>query len=485
MPIDFRLNQPGASFEEGFGIANRMLTLAADKQAGKSLAAGDRAGASKAYAERGFVPQAEQVTTRGLANDQVQASTEASQAATAKTNQDIGQQGDKEKLDFTMRAANTLHDTLKRDGPQAVVPAFDMIAPLIKTRGVPDDQIAQIRAGLEKDPLGFIEGLKKTVTDKLSVLSLGAIAVDPVTGEEKASNPMVYNPNVNVGQDSRIVNTQTGATVAEGKAKPTEAWDLLTPEQAKARGFRDGVQVKAQRDPNGGPGYVDFQTVDKPSDAATTAAAKAGQPPKLSTTDSKALETIRENNRKARAEATNAEEFIRINRKYSQQGGETGGMMSMPYAKEMVGAFDTDVGRMNTISERMIPKMREAGSGTTSDRDASRFERATVSTSQKLEVNELTNSAVQAYANRVSDYGDFMEAYALRNGSLLGAQGKWDRYIADPRNDVLNDQGRAVKPDYTWRQYMKWNEEQAPAAAAPSEKVINYSWTPEKGLQRE
>lgn len=470
MPINFGLNQPGAAFDQGFGIANRMMKLAADKHAGESLAKGDRKGAANSMAQAGYVEDADQITQRGLNQEQVAASTAASQASTASTTQKTGQAEDAEKLQFTMRAANTLKETVTRDGPQAAPAAFDMIAPLIRSRGVPDEQIAQIRAGLEKDPIALIDGLLKSTNDKLQILSLGAQAVDK-SGNVVAENSMQFNPNVNVPTGGKLVNTQSGDVVAEGNApvrNVQETWRMLSPSEAKAEGFASGVMVKRSNLGN-------TEKVDAPPAAARETAAGTA---KISPAVEAQLAKIRDTNTKARDLASAADEFMRLNRKYKK----TGGFMAMPFAKEMAGAFDTDMGRMNQIAETEIPKMRVAGSGTTSDRDATRFERAFLSTANKYDVNDAAAQSFKAYSQRFSDYNEYLEEYALRKGTLVGAQGPWDRYISDPKNDVLNDQGRAVLPDHTWREFMNWNDE---GGAGGKTVAKSYTWTPEGGLKAE
>lgn len=479
MAIDFSLNQPAQGFAQGFEITNRLMKLAADKQAGAALAKGDRKAASAALSTQGFNEDADAMTQRGLNQQQTQAATAASEASTRSTNQATDAALSKENLDFTLRTATTLKQVLDKDGPAAIPAAFDMMAPLLQSKGVDPEHLAHLRDAVTKDPVQTLEAIIKATNDKLAILPLGAKAVDPTSGKTMAENPMTYNPNVNVAPGGIVKNLTTGETLAENPKPPEEDARILTAEEAKALGFRPGVIV--QKNKNG------YNTVDEPPTSGTGSGPLGpdGNPlPKLSPQTESQLGDIRTNNNKARQFANAGKEFIQLNRRWKG----TGGVMAVPFAKETVGAFDKDVARMNTIAEGIIPKMREAGSGTTSDRDAARFEKATLSVGSKLETNEATFAAMEAYADRMSDYNDFADAYALRYGTLVGAQGMWDRYIADPKNDVLtggdgNEPLRPVRPDQTWREYLKWDSQPRNSDTGAPQQVKSYVWTPEGGLQ--
>lgn len=477
MTINFGLHQPGASFAQGFEITNRMMQLAADKAAGTALAKGDRAGASRAYAEQGFVPQAEQVTQQGLNQDQVAAATEASRASTAKTTQEMGQNEDKEGLLFTQRAAQALNDVLTRDGPEAVAPAFDMMVPLLRTRGVNDEQLQSIRQGLTTDPAKVLPAIMAGIEEKLGVAPAGSVVYNKGTGEEIFRAPGVYNPLVEVGPNNNLVDTaQPGAPViARGPTPPNqqpETWKTLTPQEAEDAGYRPGVVVRRN---SAGKEEV----VDEPPASAST---NPNGAPKISP----GVEAALGDERKVLDEMTKVnnsiKEFMVLNEKYKG----TGGWLAAPLVKEAAGAFNADIGRMNSITDYVVPNMRQGLPGAASERDTTRFENATLSANKKYDTNLMTATAFNAAFTRMKERVEFFEQYALKYNTLVGAQGMWNRYIEDPENDILQNQGARGEiivprvPKYTWREYLKWEDVKL-GGDAPKQ-TTNYRWDPERGL---
>lgn len=144
------------------------------------------------------------------------------------------------------------------------------------------------------------------------------------------------------------------------------------------------------------------------------------------------------------AMARDAQRFAELNK-----GNSTGGMNAMPGAGAVRGAFDDQFGEMRAIANRLVPKMREPGSGATSDFDAKMFASATIGTDKPAQTNKAIADAMIARAQQSADKLDFDRAYADLNGHLRGADRAWKQYAdANPIFDpTAQQQGRlALNP---------------------------------------
>lgn len=457
MAIDFRLLQPAQAFNTGFEVTDRLLKAAAEKHAGKKLAAGDRAGASAAMAGAGYIEDADKITQSGLN----QASTAAN---TRRVDQQYDQDADKTDWAFVQRTTNVLQDVRKRDGDGAIGPAFDQIVPMLRTRGITDEQVNNMRT-VFNDPArapAALDALSRAAADKLVVVPEAGMLADQTTGEVKLENVRDPPAVTNLGRDDTLVETSTGEVRATGRSTPEEITRILTSQEAKDKGFRPGVVVQhSSKD-----GY---KVLDEPP-AAKTGTGENGV--KISPQTETQLQKYREGLNEVEKVAGQMGEFINLNRKWTG----TGGLMAAPMVKDAVGAFDSDVARMNSITDYVVPNMRQGMPGAVTERDARRFENAAVSVSKPLKANEMTFKAFQALYQRMQDRIDFFEQYALRNGTLIGAQGMWNRFINDPKNDVFIDAGPGVliaaKP-VSWRDAMGWDA--AEGASSPSTPAASQS----------
>lgn len=144
------------------------------------------------------------------------------------------------------------------------------------------------------------------------------------------------------------------------------------------------------------------------------------------------------------AMARDAQRFKALNEKTT-----TGGLNAWPGAGAVRGAFDDNFAEMRSISNRIVPKMREPGSGATSDFDAKMFQSATIGPDKPLATNRAIADAMIARAQQSADKLDFDRAYADLNGHLRGADRAWKQYVdANPIFDpVAQQQGRlALNP---------------------------------------
>ncbi len=180
---------------------------------------------------------------------------------------------------------------------------------------------------------------------------------------------------------------------------------------------------------------------------------------------------------KDRTEAQNilasTEEFLALNKKVGS-GGVTGsgGLSSVPIVNSARNMVDSDWARMNAITDRLTPLMRQGLPGAASDRDMQTFRGATVGTGKLGEANVGIARGLQVAAKNVIDKGLFDEAYFRRNRHLQGSDNAWNRYleenpIFDPRSDPANPTlNRSRK---SWREYVSPSAPAPQAAAAPAE----------------
>lgn len=141
--------------------------------------------------------------------------------------------------------------------------------------------------------------------------------------------------------------------------------------------------------------------------------------------------------------------FIQLNEDVS-----TGGMMGNSLVAGARAMVDPKVAEMKAITDKLTPAMRQGLPGAASDRDIAMFQSATVGIGKPGPANQSVAVAMRAATKRQQDYVAYLEDYARKNGSLLGAQEEWDAYAA--ANPMFNDQGSGVlKLNKTtpWREY--------------------------------
>lgn len=153
---------------------------------------------------------------------------------------------------------------------------------------------------------------------------------------------------------------------------------------------------------------------------AGTAAGAAPPAPKLAAREQMFLDEARSSARGSDEAALTAEQFVNINREQN-----TGGLLTIPKAADIAGAFDPEISRMNALTARMAPQQRQPGSGTTSDRDLSLYLQAVPSASKPGPVNSAIARQARADAERRSRYAQFLDRYVSQRGSLIGAEEAW------------------------------------------------------------
>lgn len=114
---------------------------------------------------------------------------------------------------------------------------------------------------------------------------------------------------------------------------------------------------------------------------------------------------------------------------------------------------------MGAIASRIVPKMRPAGSGSTSDKDMELFKKAAFGTDKDYEVNRnIATAWIISKENELAK-GDFFESYLSANGHLRGAQKAWKEYLnanpifaGDSENFSLNDDRK------TWEDFFSGDQ---------------------------
>lgn len=128
---------------------------------------------------------------------------------------------------------------------------------------------------------------------------------------------------------------------------------------------------------------------------------------------------------------------------------ETGGLYGAPIigglARGVASVASPEVAEMEAITARLVPAMREPGSGASSDMDMRMFERATIGVDKPTEANRAIASGMRRAAQNMIDYGLFKQAWYQQNGVLLGAAEAWEQYLnqnpifePDSSDPVLN-----------------------------------------------
>lgn len=160
---------------------------------------------------------------------------------------------------------------------------------------------------------------------------------------------------------------------------------------------------------------------------AAQGGAPAAKPPKLTPQESAQLQTARAAAQARAAAAADAERFLELNRKAG-----TGQVWSLPFASEVRGAFDSNFAGMQSLTNRMAPAQREAGSGAMSDKDVALFKKSVPNPDFTGPTNTGIARRMQDDAKRAADYAAFLDEFAATRGTLIGAQAAWQARSAKP-----------------------------------------------------
>lgn len=182
----------------------------------------------------------------------------------------------------------------------------------------------------------------------------------------------------------------------------------------------------------------------------------------------KEVETDADNAKKVMATAQEAQRFMELN---SKKG--TGGISDKFAPGQFVQSFGSDYAEMQGITSRLVPGMREPGSGSTSDFDAKMFQRGTLGVDKPKETNDVIAQGYINKAKLAQDYADFRATYLEQNGTLQGANKHWADYVnSNPIFDkAYHEVPRLNENRVPWRDYFASKiakGAQAPASAPAS-----------------
>lgn len=163
--------------------------------------------------------------------------------------------------------------------------------------------------------------------------------------------------------------------------------------------------------------------------------------------------------------AQDAERFKTLN-----ESTDTGPIIGSAPVAWMRGLMDDNVQEMRSISDRLTPKMREPGSGATSDFDARMFQSALFGVNKNKGANDAIATAMIARAKSEKDRVAFNQAYLQANNTLQGADAQWQKYAAD--NPIFDPSSPGVPKinaaRKNWRSYFS-REQQAVTVRSEAE----------------
>ena len=142
--------------------------------------------------------------------------------------------------------------------------------------------------------------------------------------------------------------------------------------------------------------------------------------------DSKILEKDKENAKILTNFSADADRFVDLNKL-----SKTGSIADKFSVGKWVTSLGADNAEMQSITAKTAPNMRPQGAGSTSNWDASQYERATLSVEKPGTTNQNIAKAMKARAQNENDFVDFRQAYLEQNQTLAGADKYWDAYSKD------------------------------------------------------
>lgn len=290
------------------------------------------------------------------------------------------------------------------------------------------------------------------------------------------------------GQDTTAA-TSLATNEATNRRMAAEGAANRAVEMTKAgmtdRRAREANAIAAGELPSGAPALgvpvptvVPWANQSNAKDANKVKAAEA-------TRGAKEVEKDVENATKEGGVAAAAKRFLELNAKV-----KTGTVLDKTGPGRWVQSMGGDYAELEAITAKLVPGMREPGSGTTSDRDLAMFERSTVGVDKPQATNAAIANGIIARAQNSQDYALFRQTYLEQNGTLQGADRYWKQYLnANPIFDPKSETPKINAARKPWREHFAGGAAAAPTAparaptapagppAAPG-KVIDFSALP-------
>lgn len=200
--VDYAASDPQAYVKGAAGV-NALAQNFAQRQAGQQIAAGDATGGANTLYNAGDIPGGQAVAT----NHQGVLDAHAAKDRQAHT----------DALKFINDTATALDQVRLHQGNDAVLAAFDRMAPLFAQReGASAAAIAQIRQGLQDHPDTFLEAMATHAQHQMQVLHPGDQGFDE-TGHQLAAVPLAPTYHT-VGADQTLVRDDPNAPAGGGNA---------------------------------------------------------------------------------------------------------------------------------------------------------------------------------------------------------------------------------------------------------------------------
>lgn len=171
---------------------------------------------------------------------------------------------------------------------------------------------------------------------------------------------------------------------------------------------------------------------------------QASRPKALSGQEQLQLKEARDGAESARDFSRQANIFSDLNAKSG-----TGFINKIPFVSEIRAAIDPNIAQMDALTSRMAPAQRVPGSGTTSDRDLALYLKSVPNIDRPGPANAAIAKDMSATAVRRTARAAFLDRYAAKNGTLIGADKAfadfWAGYSQKTR-DAPAGAGRTAKP---------------------------------------
>lgn len=152
-----------------------------------------------------------------------------------------------------------------------------------------------------------------------------------------------------------------------------------------------------------------------------------------------------------------AQNFQKYNEKLNRKGSGnigTGGVMAIPFADAIVGAVDSDVSSMNAIVNRLLPKERTPGSGSSSDSDMRIFKLGLFGVDKPFQTNKVITDGFMQNARDTLNYQRFLDVYYKTTGNAREANSLWKEYLeANPIFDREAESPTLNTQRQPWQQY--------------------------------
>lgn len=276
----------------------------------------------------------------------------------------------------------------------------------------------------------------------------GTVAVNPTTGE-------------------RLV-LSGGRWVPEGQAQASGSWgpgtQVLPNGAVVARGPRGGIKVLREA------------TIASGADQSNPLFVGQGAVGGLSGKERDSLVNNRDAAQLAEQRINELNRFEAVNLR-ANTGGWTDVASALPVVRELV---PNNV-ELRSITNKIAPTLRGAGSGAMSDKDLETFKTSIPNVGFEGPTNQNVAARLKAGSQRERDYAAFMDEFARVNGTTFGAQEKWDAYKNDhPLYDYEKGTVRTGVP--SWRQYFGVQQQprQATRPNQPATTKAKVTYTPQQ-----